>query len=241
MGIVGGGQLGRMTAEAGLRLGVKVAILDPLGTKSPAGEVASVSVEGSGMLADADEAKVRALAAACDIVTIEIEHVDTKVLSALEASGVCVRPSSATIAVIQDKYRQKVAFAKAEVPMPDFLEAPSLDSLTTIAATFGYPFMLKSRTGAYDGNGNFVVRDAASASEGFAKLRGETHGLYAEKWVPFAKELAVMVVRSETELIMYPVVETTQHNSICHTVRSIAHTHLLCATQPLYLITSRDS
>ena len=64
VGIVGGGQLGRMTAEAGLRLGVKVAILDPLGTKSPAGEVASVSVEGSGMLADADEAKVRALAAA---------------------------------------------------------------------------------------------------------------------------------------------------------------------------------
>ena len=219
VGIVGGGQLGRMMAEAGLRLGVKVAILDPLGSKSPAGEVASIAIEGSGMLADAVEAKVRALAAVSDVVTIEIEHVDTKVLAALEASGVCVRPSAATIAVIQDKYRQKVHLAQAGVPMSDFLEAPTLESMATIGATFGYPFMLKSRTGAYDGNGNFVVASLGDGAAGFAKLSGDAHGLYAERWVPFAKELAVMVVRSEAELCLYPVVETTQHNSICHTVK----------------------
>lgn len=64
-----------------------------------------------------------------------------------------------------------------------------------------------------------MVRNAEDAPVGFEKLRGEEHGLYAERWVPFDKELAVMVVRSETEIILYPVVETTQKNSICHTVR----------------------
>lgn len=175
------------------------------------------------MLRSSDEAKVRELAAACDIVTIEIEHVDAAMLQRLEQEKVltCV-PSPSTILLIQDKFLQKQHLSARGIPVPAFLEVLDESSLSTVAEAFGFPYMLKSKTGAYDGNGNFVVSSAERAAEGFAKLGGTSNGgLYAERWCPFKRELAVMVVKSSDPSLgpsTYPVVETTQKDNICHTV-----------------------
>ena len=101
VGVLGGGQLGRMMAEAGHRLGVRIAALDPLGSKSPTGEVAELCIEGS--FQDTD--KVHELASLSDVITIEIEHVNVEALEALERSNHRVHPNSKTIKIIQvNKY-----------------------------------------------------------------------------------------------------------------------------------------
>ena len=149
VGIVGGGQLGRMMAEAAHRIGVKVAVLDPLGANSPAGQLVApgLAVEGACMLAGSSQKKTLDLAALVDIMTVEIEHVDTDVLEAVERSGTPVQPTPKTIRMIQDKLRQKEHLAKFDIALPDFMDVPDLDSLSAVAEAFGYPFMLKSRTG----------------------------------------------------------------------------------------------
>ena len=102
--MLGGGQLGRMMAQAASRLGVSLTVLDPGGLASPAGMVSGQAITGS----FTDAAKVRELAARCDVLTVEIEHVDAAVLAEIEAEGkVRVHPAPSTIAVLQDKLKQK--------------------------------------------------------------------------------------------------------------------------------------
>lgn len=234
VGCLGGGQLGRMMAEVAHRLGIRMAVLDSMGIASPAGQVAELSVEGSLQ----DEEKIRELASISDVLTIEIEHVNADVLAQLEQEGHTVHPNAATIRLIQDKYLQKQHFAAHDVPLPEFLDVPTLHAARDAGARFGYPYMLKNKRFAYDGKGNAVVRSEAdiqsavdrltgatpsssssSAAAGSAKHDGLIGGsLYAEKWVPFTKELAVMVVRTHAGVVSYPVVETIQQDSICHIV-----------------------
>jgi len=221
VGVIGGGQLGRMMAEAGHRLGVRLAVLDAAGIGSPAGQVAELSVEG-GLT---DEEKIRELASVSDVLTVEIEHVNAAALEHLEAEGHVVRPNAATISLIQDKYLQKQHFAAHAVPLPEFLDVPSLQAAKEAGLRFGYPYMLKNKKLAYDGRGNAVVSSEAGIVAAIEKLCGGRRGsaimpgqLYAEKWVPFIKELAVMVVRTASSVMAYPVVETIQRDSICHVV-----------------------
>jgi len=227
IGILGGGQLGRMMAVAAHNLGDLVVIpLDPGGKNSPAGQICGgtgideagvpLSVEGSFK----DPEAIRKLAAVCDVLTVEIEHVNCDVLDEIEAEGkVPVRPSPKVIRIIQDKYVQKKHFKSGGVEMGPFREAPDEASLADIGRDFGYPFMLKARRGAYDGKGNAVVKSAADASAAFASLSNPAAGgCYAEKWCPYTKELAVMVVRTVSgEVMAYPVVEFTARNNVCHT------------------------
>jgi phosphoribosylaminoimidazole carboxylase len=97
IGVLGGGQLGRMMCEAGHRLGVKLACLDPLGSKSPAGDVAEMCIEGSFQ----DPDKIREIATISDVLTVEIEHVNVSALEALEKSSLKVHPNSKTLRTIQ--------------------------------------------------------------------------------------------------------------------------------------------
>lgn len=212
VGVLGGGQLGRMMAEAGHRLGIKLAVLDPGSSSSPAGQIAEVSVEGSFN----DEEKVMQLASISDLVTTEIEHVNASALAKLEASGKIVHPSASTIATIQDKYQQKVHLAAVGIPLPEFMEINSVADCKIAGIRYGFPFMLKKRRLAYDGYGNCVVKTADDIEMAYEKLGGKE--LYAEKWQKFTKELAVMVVRSKDGVVSYPVVETIQENNICHIV-----------------------
>eukprot|EP00730_Choanoeca_flexa_P012239 TRINITY_DN3743_c0_g1_i2.p1 TRINITY_DN3743_c0_g1~~TRINITY_DN3743_c0_g1_i2.p1 ORF type:complete len:582 (+),score=127.86 TRINITY_DN3743_c0_g1_i2:67-1746(+) len=213
VGVLGGGQLGRMMAEAGHRLGVKVVALDPLGDDSPTGQLTHGSVKGSFR----DAKLIEELRSKADVVTVEIEHVDCDALDAIMATGTPVHPSPKAIRIIQDKYAQKQHFASHNVALGEYREANDAESIKAVAKDFGYPLMLKAKRMAYDGKGNAVVKDEASIEAALASLK--TTELYVEKWVPYVKELAVMVARSiQGEVVAYPVVETRQHNNICHCV-----------------------
>ena len=210
IGILGGGQLGRMLAIAGAPMGVRVRSLDP-NPVSPASIVA-IPTEGSFQ----DAADVIAFAKDCDVVTVEIEHIDVAALRELEKAGVDVQPCSDTLAIIQDKFAQKEHFQKAGVPLGPFQSVESEEQLAAAAKAFGFPLMLKSRRMAYDGKGNAVARTEADVKEAVAKLGGFEKGLYCEKWVPFERELAVMVVRArDGETRAYPVTETEHVDNIC--------------------------
>jgi phosphoribosylaminoimidazole carboxylase len=212
IGILGGGQLGRMLAFAARRMGMSVAVLDP-DPEAPGGQVANQHVVGSFR----DPALIRELASGCDVVTVEIEHVDTAALEALEAEGIPIQPSAATIRLIQDKYAQKVHFAAHGIPVAPFREVQDEAAARAAIMEFGLPLMLKSKRMAYDGRGNYVLQNPDDLPQAFAAL-GETE-LYAEAWIPFTKELAVMVARGlDGTLVDYPVVETIQRDNICHTV-----------------------
>lgn len=216
IGIVGGGQLGRMLTIAAHKLGFKVVILDPT-ENSPASQLADEQIIGSFK----DKAKVLELGQAADFITFEIESANSEALEELVANGKVVHPSPQTLKIIKDKFSQKVFLQNAGVPTAEFAIIDSVASAHKQAEVFGYPFLLKSRFDAYDGRGNFVVKDEGSIAQAFDKLGAEN--LYAEKFFPFTKELAVISVRGDDgEIVTYPVVETIHQNNICHIVRSPA-------------------
>jgi len=140
-------------------------------------------------------------------------------------SGYNIQPSPETLKCIQDKYIQKVHLHQHKIPLPDFFLVQSLESAVEAGKLFGYPYMLKNRRLAYDGKGNVVVQSSDLLLEAIKKLTGlieigfnEVLDLYAEKIVPFKKEIAVMVVRTTNAVLCYPVVETIQKDNICHLV-----------------------
>ncbi|KOO24993.1 phosphoribosylaminoimidazole carboxylase [Chrysochromulina tobinii] len=218
VGCLGGGQLGRMMAQAASRLGVIMTTLDPGGLDSPMGAVCGKAVTGS----FTDPVKIRELAKLVDVVTVEIEHVDAVVLAELEAEGIAVHPSGKTIMLIQDKYAQKIHLSKlgGAVPLGDFCEIPDVAALLSAGERWGYPIMLKAKKNAYDGRGNLPVGSAVEAASAFATLSNNgKEELYAERWCLFTKELAVMVARSASGVtVSYPVVEMTAIDSQLHTV-----------------------
>ncbi|PIL23366.1 hypothetical protein GSI_14677 [Ganoderma sinense ZZ0214-1] len=220
VGILGGGQLGRMLAASASLLNIDVVVLD-FGENGPAKQVVAPRSPGLSHIdgSFADPEKILELSSKVDVLTVEIEHVEVSVLEELETKvPLGVHPSPFTIKVIQDKYVQKLHLRDAGCPVSDFIQTEStVESLRTVAEQLGLPLMLKSRTLAYDGRGNFVLNDLSQAEEAIAALGGRT--LYAEKWVPFVKEIAVMVVRSRSgEVVSYPVVETVHKQNICHLV-----------------------
>ena len=212
-----------MLAASASLLNVRVVILD-VGDHAPAKQIVAplgpelAHVDGS----FADPEKIRELASKVDVLTVEIEHVDATTLEEVRAASqgkqLAVHPSPSTIQIIQDKYRQKQHLASHGLPVSDFVAVESsIESISSVAEKLGLPLMLKSRTMAYDGRGNFVLRDIQQAQQAIDFLGNRP--LYAEKWVPFFKEVAVMVVRSANgEVQSYPVVETVHKNNICHLV-----------------------
>ena len=214
-----------MLAASASLLNIPVVILD-VGPSAPAKQVLAPPttqlshIDGS----FTDPTKIRELAAKVDVLTVEIEHIHVDVLEDLQAQrtngvGVEVHPAPSTIRTIQDKFQQKVHLQSHALPIAPFLEIvePSVQGLKEAAARLGLPLMLKSRTLAYDGRGNFVLRDLSHVQDALEFLNGRP--LYAEQWVPFVKEIAVMVVRTTTgQTFSYPVVETVHKDNICHLV-----------------------
>ncbi|XP_048562338.1 phosphoribosylaminoimidazole carboxylase, chloroplastic isoform X2 [Triticum urartu] len=218
VGVLGGGQLGKMLCQAASQMGIKVAILDPL-KDCPANSVCHEHVVGSFNDGDA----VREFAKRCDVLTFEIEHVDAVTLEKLEKQGVVCEPKASTIMIIQDKYRQKDHFSKFGIPLTDFVEVDTLSSIEKAGEMFGYPLMVKSKRLAYDGRGNAVAHDKNELSSVVSSLGGFEHGLYVERWTTFAKELSVIVARSrDGSTVCYPVVETIHKDNICHVVEAPA-------------------
>jgi phosphoribosylaminoimidazole carboxylase PurK protein len=217
IGIVGGGQLGRMLTEAAHKLGFKVVVLDPT-ENSPAAQVADEHILGSFKDAEA----IKALAAKVDVLTFEIESANAEALDELVAEGKKVFPEPKTLKIIKDKFEQKVFLRSAGIPVSDFALIESKDDIAEQGELFGYPFLLKTRFDAYDGRGNAVVADESAIDFAYEKLGGKS-SLYAEKFVPFDRELAVVAARGQDgKVITYPVVETIHKNNICHIVISPA-------------------
>ena len=188
IGIVGGGQLGRMLTLAALPLGFKVVVVDP-GKDSPASQVGASEITANLY----DEAALKQLAEQADYITVEIEHLDADILEAIEKSGVPVNPAPATIRLIQDKFAQKQFFAEAGVPVAPFAELTSYEQGLKQLKLYGGKMLVKTRFGAYDGRGNMVVSSPAELQKALDFFDGKP--LYVEQFIPFQKELAVMAAQ----------------------------------------------
>ena len=233
IGLLGGGQLGRMLCEAAGPLGIEVAILDA--EDAPAKQINTSPRHITGSFKDAD--KIKELARRVDYLSVEIEHVDALTLAEIDMTGVSVtddsgktsvkkvpvHPAPMSLETIRDKFEQKAHFEKAGIPVAQQvkLDAGNIEkSLSQAGERFGYPFIVKSRNNSYDGRGNIVVDDADDFEDVVEALGND--GLYAEKMVNFTKELAVMVIRTDdkgaSRTYPYPAVETVHQDSICTTV-----------------------
>ncbi|WP_028972427.1 5-(carboxyamino)imidazole ribonucleotide synthase [Spirochaeta cellobiosiphila] len=208
IGIIGGGQLGRMTILEARRMDIPVVVLTPE-HPSPASDIANDYIVGSLY----DKTKIKELAQACDVITFEIEHVDADTLAELEKDGKKVIPSSGVLQIIQDKSIQKKVLRDHGLPVSswDMLDGNNREELLK---HYGYPVVQKSCRGGYDGKGVMVITSPEDIPQ---MLEGES---FLEEWVDFQKEIAVMVARNEKgEIKAYPLVEMefNPETNICDT------------------------
>lgn len=233
LGILGGGQLARMTLQAAIPFGIDVAILAEA-ADSPAGRLTQRAIVGSWSNSDV----LQRFAEHVDVVTLENEFVDADVLRRLAAWGKIVRPDATTLSLIQDKLIQKQTLAAAGLPVPPFQTVDTAADVAAAAATYGWPVIVKARRNGYDGYGNATVRAADEINAAFTKLRPSSAAreLMVEAAIPFVRELAVLVVRDpDGHSITYPLVETIQRNHICHIVRAPAPVDPRVASRALEL------
>lgn len=218
LGIIGGGQLARMTALSARQLGCDVAVLER-NSYSPAAALATHNLVGDW---ENPEALLK-LAALVDVVTLENEFVSADALEVIERSGRRLLPSTATLRRVQDKLIQKQTLAAAGLPVAPFAAVERAEDLPRVAKEFGWPFVLKTRRNGYDGKGNFTLRTAADIPAAWQALGGDRNTLYAEAFCPFVRELAVIITRDAAgNAVAYPVVETVQRGHICHLVKAPA-------------------
>ncbi len=216
VGIVGAGQLARMTQQAAISLGIELRVLAAAPDESAARVTPHVSIGRPDALDD-----LLAFAAQCHVVTFDHELVDMAALRALAAAGHTVYPSAGTVEVAQDKGRQRELFARLGLPVPAFERVQTIAEIHAFAARHGWPVVLKAVRGGYDGRGVWMAwrpeegepKDAIEAAQ-----RGGFE-LLAEEWVPIERELAQLIARRPGgEIVAYPLVETVQREGICHEV-----------------------
>ena len=220
LGFLGAGQLARMSALQAFRFGIQVAVFSDRPENEPVQFMTPFSKSGSFDSVD----DMVAFAKECDVVTLENEFISSELLKEVqEKSGTPIFPSPDSFALIENKLIEKQTFEAAGIPVTPYKLVSSKEDLETFGAEYGWPFMLKSSKGGYDGYGNATARDIDSAMAGFEKLGGTAgHDILAEAFVPFTKELAVQVARNETGTVVYPCCETVQENHICVAVLSPA-------------------
>lgn len=217
VGMVGGGQLSRMTAAPAAALGVDLRIL-ALEPDESAAQVVSEVVLGRHDDLDA----LRRLAEGASVITFDHEHVPPEHLRALEAEGVAVRPGPSALVHAQDKIAMREALDRAGLPSPAWCHVASADAIDAVGAALGWPLVLKVSRGGYDGRGVWVVGDADEA----CRIMGQTPLVPGARWlaeerVPFTRELAAQVARSpHGQAVAYPVVRTVQDDGMCSEVVS---------------------
>lgn len=210
IGIVGGGQLGRMLAMAAKRLGYTVVVLDPK-ANAPAAQVADRQIKA----AFNDREAMKRLAEAVSIVTFEFEHISAEILMDLEWAGHVVVPSGSTLRWLQHKGRQKERLQARGIPVPTFYPVVSLESFEAALNALGGKAVLKRCTQGYDGKGNAVVdleSDLRAIYEGFKDT-----DLILEAFVPYQQEISVLAARSPEGITIYPIGENVHKDSILMT------------------------
>lgn len=200
IGILGGGQLGRMVAIAARQLGYGVVVLDP-SSDAPAVGVADRAVHAS--FEDTDAARL--LAAACDVVTYEFENVSEGTARAIE-QRVAVRPDARLLGITQDRVAEHAFLHQAGIGTAPGRPVRTRAELDAAVGALGYPCRLKAAHGGYDGGGQWRIVDAAALAALSAPIDGRPYLLEAE--VPFDREVSVVVARSEGgEIRTFPVFE----------------------------------
>ncbi len=189
LGILGGGQLGRMFTLEAKRMGYRVVTLEPA-ADSPCGQVADEQIQAD----YADESALRRLAQASDVITYEFENIDARAVEFLEGLGKPVHPSSRVLRISQDRLLEKEFLRDAGLGVTAFMAVDSLADLTEASVKVGLPAVLKTVRGGYDGKGQAVVADMAAATLAFQRLHNG-HPLIWERKVPFLKELSVIACR----------------------------------------------
>lgn len=212
VGIVGGGQLARMTQQAAIALGVGVRVLALSNDESAAQVIPDVAI---GRHDDLDA--LLAFSDGLEVVTFDHEHVPPAYLEALERRGVAVRPGPQALVHAQDKAVMRQRLAAAGIPCPEWQILDTVADGEAFAARVGWPFILKTSRGGYDGKGVWTI---SSVEELRGVLESVTLGpqavWLAEARVPFTQELAAQVARSpQGQIVAYPVVRTVQTNGIC--------------------------
>ena len=210
LGIIGGGQLGMMLTEAAKNMTTDISeiiVLDPT-ENCPASKIGATQIVADFKNASA----IKELANKCDIITYEIESGDSKILKNLENE--CeINPSPETLEIIQDKLTQKKFLSENNIPVAEFREISSKNELESKINEFGLPVLLKTRTGAYDGRGNFKIDTLDQISEALEIFDGQS--LMVEKFVNFKMEVSVIASRSTSgEIKTYPLVENIHKNNI---------------------------
>ena len=207
IGVIGGGQLARMLAPAAEALGVRFSVLAE-SADAPATQVISEVTVGD----YTDYPTLKAFAETVDVITFDHEHVPPEHLEALAAAGHAVRPGPQALIFAQDKIRMRTKMDELGLPNPVWAEITSAADVEAFAARVGYPFILKTPRGGYDGKGVRVIDSLEQATEWL----DEVPHLLAEEKVDFTRELAVMVGRSPMgQTAVWPVVETWQQNGVC--------------------------
>lgn len=210
IGVLGGGQLGRMMALAGSNLGYRFVTLDPT-PESPCGQVAGQIVAGYG-----DIEAARELAARADVITYEFENVDAGVAALLEEQSY-VPQGSRLLYTTQHRLREKRAIEAAGAKVAPYAEIGSEEDLRAAVARLGIPAVLKTATGGYDGKGQWVIRSEGEIGPAYAELNRAGTELVLEQFIPFEKELSVIAARSPRgEIRTFPVAENIHVDNILH-------------------------
>ncbi len=210
LGIIGGGQLGKIMSQKAKKMGFHVTILDPT-FNCPAAQVSDKHIMGGFY----DKDKLEQLVQETDVTTFELEHVDTSILKELFDNGHIIHPSPYVIELIQNKYEQKKLLDEKGIPVPAYKDVETDEDL----AAFGFPVIQKAKMGGYDGKGVQMLRSEADLAK---RLQTES---FIEELVDIDKELAVIVARNiEGETKCYPVVEMLfdDRTNICDIVMAPA-------------------
>ena len=209
IGIIGGGQLGKMLSIEAKRLGMYVIIIDP-SSECPASSVCDEHIVADFKDIDA----IKTMSEKCDILTYEIELANADYLRQLEMSGKIVHPSGKTLKTIQNKFRQKSFFLEHNLPVPKFTRITSFNDLLDKLRSFNMKAMLKISEGSYDGRGNFSLVE--QSEEQLLEIYDSVKHLdiFIEEWVDYQKEVSVMVARNDSgQIVTFPVSENIHEES----------------------------
>ncbi|MED1800466.1 5-(carboxyamino)imidazole ribonucleotide synthase [Brevibacillus porteri] len=211
LGILGGGQLGRMIALAGRAMGYRFVTMDPT-ADAPCGQTADRQIVAS---YDDVEAAMQ-LASVSDVISYEFENVDAQVAEVLE-SRAYVPQGSRLLRITQNRIREKSAIREIGIPVAPFCVVNSLEDLQNAVRELGLPAVMKTATGGYDGKGQWVLRSEAELAEAYETLSKAGTELIVEQFVPFQMELSVIAARNPAgELAVFPVSENIHRENILH-------------------------
>ena len=214
VGMVGGGQLARMTQQAAIALGIGFTVLAASPDDSAARAVRDVVV------GDPDDPEaLAAFGRLCDVVTFDHEQVPEPGLAALATTGAAIRPGREALAHAQDKIVMRQALTAAGAPCPRWLEWTADTTMAHVSATVGWPLVVKTSRGGYDGRGVWVAADEAELRQVLSHPLSPGARWLLEEYVPFTAELSAQVARSpHGQAVAYPVVRTVQQDGICKEV-----------------------